>query len=90
MVTVPRGAANGAPGPRSSPAAAGSPARTGGKPRSDGPVAGGSRQVAGRLVGLEGQAGNETVVLEVEGERVAIALSDIAKATLVYEFAGEP
>lgn len=57
--------------------------------RGFGPVAGGSRQVAGRLVGLEGQAGNETVVLEVEGGRVAIALSDIAKATLVYEFAGE-
>jgi ribosome maturation factor RimP len=57
--------------------------------RGFGPVAGGSRQVAGRLIGLEGQAGNETVVLEVEGERLAIALSDIAKTTLVYEFAGE-
>jgi ribosome maturation factor RimP len=57
--------------------------------RGFGPVAGGSRQVTGRLIGLEGQAGNETVVLEVEGERLAIALSDIAKTTLVYEFAGE-
>jgi ribosome maturation factor RimP len=57
--------------------------------RGFGPVAGGSRQVVGRLVGLEGEAGKETVVLEVEGERVAVPLSDIAKTTLVYEFTGE-
>jgi ribosome maturation factor RimP len=49
-------------------------------------VSGGSRQVVGRLVGLEGEAGGETVVLEVAGERVTVALSDIAKASLVYEF----
>jgi ribosome maturation factor RimP len=57
--------------------------------RGFGPVAGGSRQVVGRLIGLEGEPGNETVVLDVEGERLAIALSEIAKTTLVYEFTGE-
>ena len=50
------------------------------------PLSAGSRQVVGRLVGLEGEAGTEMVVLEVAGERVAVALSDIAKASLVYEF----
>jgi len=50
------------------------------------PLSAGSRQVVGRLVGLEGEAGGEMVVLEVAGERVAVALSDIAKASLVYEF----
>jgi ribosome maturation factor RimP len=50
------------------------------------PLTGGSRQVVGRLVGLEGEAGSEMVVLELAGERVAVALSDIAKASLVYEF----
>jgi ribosome maturation factor RimP len=54
--------------------------------RGIGPLSGGSRQVVGRLVGLEGKAGGETVVLEVAGERVTVALSDIAKASLVYEF----
>ena len=53
------------------------------------PLAGGSRQLVGRLVGLEGVAGEEMVVLEVTGERVDIPLTDIAKATLVYESAGE-
>jgi len=28
------------------------------------------------------------VVLEIDGERTSVALSGIAKATLVYEFAG--
>ena len=51
------------------------------------PLSGGSRQVTGRLVGLEGETGGETVVLEVAGERVTVALSDIAKATLVFELA---
>ena len=49
---------------------------------------GGSRQVVGRLVGLEGDVGREEVLLEVDGERTRIPLSDIAKAALVYEFRG--
>jgi len=53
------------------------------------PLSGGSRQLVGRLVGLEGEAGEEVVVLEVTGERVDIPLTDIAKATLVYESARE-
>jgi ribosome maturation factor RimP len=53
------------------------------------PLLGGSRQVVGRLVGLEEEAGGEAVVLEVSGERMVVALTDIAKATLVYELAGE-
>lgn len=57
--------------------------------RGYGKLSGGSRQVVGRLVGLEGGAGAELVVLDVAGERVSVALSDIAKASLVYELAGE-
>jgi len=54
--------------------------------RGFGPIAGGSRQVEGRLVGLEAaQSGHEEVVLEVAGERLKVALSHVAKATLVYE-----
>ena len=56
--------------------------------RGHGPLLGGSRQVVGRLVGLEGEAGQELVVVEVDGERASVALSAIAKGTLVYEFAG--
>ena len=56
--------------------------------RGHGPLVGGSRQVVGRLIGLEGEAGRETVVMEVDGERTSVALSGIAKGTLVYEFAG--
>lgn len=56
--------------------------------RGFGQLAGGSRQIVGRLIGIAGQAGEEEVTVEVDGERVVIALSDIAKATLVYEFAG--
>lgn len=52
------------------------------------PLAGGSRQVVGRLVGLEGDTGNEMVVLDVDGQRVTALLSDVAKAILVYELAG--
>jgi len=48
----------------------------------------GSRQIVGRLIGLEKEAGRDTVVLEVEGERTSVALSAIARGTLVYEFAG--
>ena len=55
--------------------------------RGHGPLVGGSRQVVGRLVGLEGEAGRETVVLEADGERTSVALSGIARGTLVYEFA---
>ena len=57
--------------------------------RGFGPLAGGSRQVVGRLVGLEGEPGAETVVVDVDGERITAALSGIAKATLVYEFASQ-
>lgn len=56
--------------------------------RGHGPLVGGRRQVVGRLIGLEGEAGRETVVLEIDGERTSVALSGIAKAMLVYEFAG--
>jgi ribosome maturation factor RimP len=53
------------------------------------PLPGGSRQMVGLLVGVAREAGEEVVVLEVTGERVEIPLTDIAKATLVYESAGE-
>ena len=56
--------------------------------RGFGRLLGGSRQVVGRLVGLEGDVGREEVLLEVDGERTRIPLSDIAKAALVYEFRG--
>lgn len=56
--------------------------------RGFGQLVGGSRQVVGELMGIEGVAGKEVVVLDVDGEQVTVALADIAKATLVYEFAG--
>jgi ribosome maturation factor RimP len=56
--------------------------------RGFGPLAGDSKQIVGRLGGVEGAAGREVIILEVGGEQTRIALSDIAKATLVYEFAG--
>jgi ribosome maturation factor RimP len=56
--------------------------------RGFGQLAGGSRQLVGELRGIEGETGDEVVVLDVEGERVTVPLADIAKATLVYEFAG--
>ena len=54
-----------------------------------GPLGGGGRQLVGRIVGLEGEAGEETVVLDAAGERVTVKLADVAKATLVYDFTGE-
>ncbi|MDP2471649.1 MAG: ribosome maturation factor RimP [Candidatus Palauibacterales bacterium] len=57
--------------------------------RGFGPLLPGSRQVVGRLVGLEGEPGGEAVVLDVAGEKVTVPLADIAGATLVYDFAGE-
>jgi len=57
--------------------------------RGYGPLAGSSRQVTGRLVGIEGEPGREMVILEVDGKRFEADLSDIAKATLVYEFASQ-
>lgn len=56
--------------------------------RGFGQLTGGSRQVVGRLVGLEGDVGREVVLLDVDGEETKVALSDIAKAALVYEFRG--
>jgi ribosome maturation factor RimP len=52
------------------------------------PLVEGSRQIEGRIVGMEGEAGREVVVLDVKGEPVRAPFADIAKATLVYEFAG--
>lgn len=49
----------------------------------------GSRQVEGQIVEVEGETGREVVLLDVKGKRVRAALADIAKATLVYEFAGQ-
>ena len=58
--------------------------------RGFGAIAGGSRQVVGLLVGLEAeQPGAEQVVLDVAGERLNVALSEVAKATLVFEFGDE-
>ncbi len=58
--------------------------------RGFGAITGGSRQVVGLLVGLEaGQPGAEQVVLDVAGERLKVALSEVAKATLVFEFGDE-
>ncbi len=57
--------------------------------RGFGPLVEGSRQVTGRIVGLEGEAGEETVVLDAAGEKVTVKLGDVAKATLVYDFTGE-
>lgn len=57
--------------------------------RGFGPLVDGSKSVVGRIVGLEGENGEETVVLDAAGDRVAVKLKDIAKATLVYEFTGE-
>jgi hypothetical protein len=46
--------------------------------------------VVGRLIGLEAvQPGAEEVVLDVAGERLKVALSEVAKATLVFEFGDE-
>jgi len=53
------------------------------------PLAGGAKQIVGRLIGIEGEAGRESITVEVDGERMAIRLSDIARATLVYDFAGQ-
>ncbi len=58
--------------------------------RGFGAITGGSRQVVGLLVGLEaGQPGAEQVVLDVAGERLKVALSEVAKATLVFELGDE-
>ncbi len=54
--------------------------------RGFGRLLGESKQVEGLLIGLEEEGGREVVVMEVDGDRKAIALSDIARATLVYEF----
>jgi ribosome maturation factor RimP len=56
--------------------------------RGFGRLVGESRQIVGLLIGIEGKVGCEVVVLEVGGEKTTVALSDIARATLVYEFAG--
>jgi hypothetical protein len=46
--------------------------------------------VVGLLVGLEAeQPGAEQVVLDVAGERLKVALSEVAKATLVFELGDE-
>lgn len=47
------------------------------------PLAGGSRQLEGELLGLEGD-GDERVAIRVSGERLEVPLASIAKATLVY------
>lgn len=51
------------------------------------PLAGLARSLEGRLVGLEtGGDGDELVMLEVEGDRVEVPLTDIASAHLVYRW----
>ena len=57
--------------------------------RGYGPLSGGSRQVSGLLVGLEDGEGEETVVVEVDGDRVLVPLAGISRAALVYEPADE-
>jgi ribosome maturation factor RimP len=58
--------------------------------RGYGPIRGTSRQVVGVLVGVEsGIGGDETVIVEVEGERVSVPLSGISRATLTFEPADE-
>lgn len=54
--------------------------------RGYGPLAGGSRQLEAVLLGLRGAEddGGQVVELEVEGERIGVPLSSIARAELVY------
>jgi ribosome maturation factor RimP len=53
-----------------------------------GPLAGGRKELEGRLLGLAGPE-EEMVALEVEGERVEVPLSGIASAHLVYDWESE-
>ena len=58
--------------------------------RGYGPLSGASRQVVGILIGLESAVEeDDTVVLEVDGERVEVPLSGISRATLVFEHPAE-
>lgn len=56
--------------------------------RGYGPLAGRARQLEGRLLGL-GERDEEAAALEIEGERIEIPLSAIAKATLVHDWEDE-
>ena len=46
----------------------------------------GRRRFTGRLLGIEGEPGSETVALECDGERVELALRDIRKCTIKPDF----
>ena len=46
----------------------------------------GRRRYTGVLLGIEGEAGAETVALEVDGERVELAFADIKKCTIKPDF----
>lgn len=54
------------------------------------PIQAGSRSLEGRLLGLRVDGGGREVVeVELGSERVSVPLSDIARATLAFEFADE-
>ena len=51
----------------------------------------GRRRYTGTLLGIEGEGGSQTVLVEVDGERVALDYDDIRKCTIKPDFsaAGE-
>ena len=46
----------------------------------------GRRRFTGTLLGIEGEAGGETVALECDGQRVELALEDIRTCTIKPDF----
>ena len=58
--------------------------------RGYGPIAGNSRSVEGVLVGgRSDERGRDMVIVQVGSERVEVPLSEVARATLVFEIGAE-